>query len=121
MYWSIFNCEVLSSSSSLSVVKMRERLGSFISCVVILGLHTGGPRTTWFLLIKGGFVLVGFQELVSRVEASLEEISSPQWQRKQVYSMRKRLRHDMIGDNPIYQLFVSGSRTGCGVPWGIGI
>ena len=82
---------------------------------MILGLHAGGPRTTWFLLIKGGFVFVGFQELVSRVEANLEEISSPQRQRKRkrVYGMRKRLRRDMIGDNPIYQLFVSGSSTGC--------
>ena len=91
---------------------MREILGSFISCVVILGLHIGGPHTMWFLLIEGGFVFVGFQELVSSVEASLEEISSPQGQRKRVYSMRKRLRRNMIGDNPIYQLFVSGSSTG---------
>ena len=96
----------------LLVVEMREILGSFISCVVILELHIGGPQTMWFLLIEGGFVFVGFQELVSRVEASLEEISSPQRQRKRVYSMRKRLRRDMIGDNLIYQLFVSGSSNG---------
>ena len=50
---------------------------------------------------------------MSRVEASLEEILSPQRQRKRVYSLQKRLRCDMIGDNPIYQLFVSGSSTGC--------
>ena len=67
----------------------------------------------FFVFIKVGFVFVGFQELVSRVEACLEEILSPQRQRKRVYSMRKRLRRDMIGDNPIYQLFVSGSSTGC--------
>ena len=103
----------MSCSSSLLVVELREIPGSFISRVVILGLYAGGPRTTWFLLIKGSFVFVGFQELVSRVEASLEEISSPQRQRKRVYCMRKRLRRDMIGDNPIYQLFVSGSNTGC--------
>ena len=33
---------VLSCSSSLLVVEMREFLGSFISRVVLLGLQTGG-------------------------------------------------------------------------------
>ena len=60
MYWSSFNCEFCLLHPLLLVVEMREILGSFISCVMILGLHTGGPRTTWFLLIKGGFVFVGF-------------------------------------------------------------
>ena len=46
------------------------------------------------------------------VEVSLEELSSPQRQRKRVYSLRKRPRRDMIGDNPIFQLFVSGSSSG---------
>ena len=80
---------------------------------MIFGVHPGGRRVYVISLVKMNFVFVGFQELVSRVEASLEEISSPQRQRKRVYSLRKRLRRDMIGDNPIYQLFVSGSSTGC--------
>ena len=46
------------------------------------------------------------------VETSLEGVPGPQRQRKRVYSPRNRLRRDMVGDNPIYQLFVSGSSTG---------
>ena len=58
-------------------------------------------------------VFVGNQDLVNRVEVSLEEVRTPQRQRGRVYSSRNRLRRDMIRDNPIYQLFVSGSSTGC--------
>ena len=57
-------------------------------------------------------MVLGLQELVGRVEASLDELSLPQRQLKRLYSLRKRLRRDMIGDNPIFQLFVSGSSTG---------
>ena len=60
----------------------------------------------------GVVLFVGFQELVSRVETSLEGVAAPQRQRRRVYSSRHRLRRDMVGDNPIYQLFVSGSSTG---------
>ena len=60
----------------------------------------------WFL------VVLGFQELVILVETSLEGIALPQRQRRRVYSSRHRLRRNMFGDNPIYQLFVSGSSTG---------
>ena len=49
---------------------------------------------------------------MARVETSLEGVPGPQRQRKRVYSPRNRLRRDMVGDNPIYQLFVSGSSTG---------
>ena len=49
---------------------------------------------------------------MNRVEASLDELSSPQRQRKRVYSLGKRLRCDMISGNSICQLFVSGSKTG---------
>ena len=56
--------------------------------------------------------LVGFQELVSRVEASLEEARTPHRQRTRAYSSRNRLRRDMLKDTPIFELFVSGSSTG---------
>ena len=46
------------------------------------------------------------------VKTSLEGVPGPQRQRKRVYSPRNRLRRDVDGDNPIYQLFVSGSSTG---------
>ena len=56
--------------------------------------------------------VIGFQELVSRVEVSLEEARTPHRQRTRVYSSRNRLRRDMLKDNPIFELFVSGSSTG---------
>ena len=61
---------------------------------------------------KWCLMFVGFQELVSRVETSLEGVVAPQHQRRGVNSSRNRLRRDMVGDNPIYQLFASGSNTG---------
>ena len=75
----------------------------------------GGVRLVFkcsLLLRYSCLVFLGFQELVARVETSLEGTLRPQRQRRRVYSPRNRLRRDMIGDNPIYQLFVSGSSTG---------
>ena len=58
------------------------------------------------------YLFSGFQELVAWVETSLEGAPGPQRQRKRVYSPRNRLRRDLVDDNPINQLFVSGSSTG---------
>ena len=66
----------------------------------------------WLASCYGCLWFPGFQELVARVETRLEGTPGSQRQRKRVYSARNRLRRDMIGDNPIYQLFVSGSSTG---------
>ena len=88
----------------------------------------------WLALYYRYLWFSGFQELVARVETSLEGAPGPQRQRKRMYSPRNRLRRDMVGDTPIYQLFVSGSSTGSdklvllqnlssgcvdGVAWGI--
>ena len=42
----------------------------------------------------------------------MEGVTTPQRQRRRVYSARNPLRRDMVEDNPIYQLFVSGSSPG---------
>ena len=55
---------------------------------------------------------VGFQELASQAETSFEGVAAPQRQRRRVWSSQNRLRRDMVGDHPIYQLFVNGSSTG---------
>ena len=56
--------------------------------------------------------VVGFQELVERMEQSLEGVSPVPQQPKRTYSARNRLRREMVGDHPVYSLFVSGSSTG---------
>ena len=66
----------------------------------------------WLALYYRYMCFSGFQELVARVETSLDGVPGPQRQLKRVYSPRNRLRRNMVGDNPIYQLFVSGSSTG---------
>ena len=66
----------------------------------------------WLALYYRYVYFPGFQELVARVETRLEGVLGPRRQRKRVHSPRNRLRRDMVGDNPIYQLFVSGSSTG---------
>ena len=48
------------------------------------------------------------------MEQSLEGASSVNRQPKRTYSARYRLRREMIGDHPVYSLFVSGSSTGAG-------
>ena len=55
--------------------------------------------------------VVGFEELVSRMEASLEK-AGPTRRRVRTYSARKRLRKDMVKGNPVFELFVTGSSTG---------
>ena len=66
----------------------------------------------WLALYFRYLWFSGFQELVAWVETSLEGAPGPQRQRKRVYSPRNRLRRDLVDDNPINQLFVSGSSTG---------
>ena len=81
----------------------------------------------WLALYYRYVYFPEFQELVARVETSLEGVPGPQRQRRRVYSPRNRLRRDMVGDNPIYQLFVrqivllQNLSSGCvdGVTWGI--
>ena len=46
------------------------------------------------------------------MEASLEEARTPHRQRTRAYSSRNRLRQDMLKDNPIFEVFVSGSSSG---------
>ena len=56
--------------------------------------------------------VVGFQELVERMEKSLEGVPPVYQQPKRKYSARNSLRREMVGDHPVYSLFVSGSSTG---------
>ena len=51
------------------------------------------------------------QELVSRMETSLENAATG-GRPPQKYSSRHRLRKDMVGEHPIFRLFLSGSSTG---------
>ena len=51
---------------------------------------------------------------MTRMENSLEGLTSSRDKPKQ-YSARSRLRRSMVGDDPVYSLFVSGSSTG--FPW----
>ena len=51
------------------------------------------------------------QELVSRMETSLENATTTERPPKK-YSSRHRLRKDMVGEHPILSLSVSGSGTG---------
>ena len=46
------------------------------------------------------------------MEKSLEGVSPLIHGRKRVYSARHHLRREMVGDHPVYSLFVSGSSTG---------
>ena len=58
-----------------------------------------------------GCDVLGFQELIFRVENSLEGPVASRNKRRQ-YSTLNLLRRDMVGDNPFYSLFVSESSTG---------
>ena len=55
--------------------------------------------------------VAGFEELLSRVETSLEGAGSSR-RRTHVYSSRDRLRRNMVANHPVFELFVSGSSTG---------
>ena len=55
--------------------------------------------------------VVEFEELVTRVEASLEQ-ASPSRRRTRAPSSRSRLRRSMVKDHPVFELFVSGSSSG---------
>ena len=55
--------------------------------------------------------VVEFEELVTRVEASLEP-ASPSRRRTRAPSSRSRLRRSMVKDLPVFELFVSGSSSG---------
>ena len=57
------------------------------------------------------FVFVEFEELVTRVEMSLENVS-PSRRRSRPQNLRNRLRRSMIKDHPVFELFVSGSSSG---------
>ena len=67
---------------------------------------TGGVS---FPLLRNVFVVSEFEELIRRMEMTLDDASRS---RKRVYSLRNRLRRDMVAGNPIFELFVSGSSTG---------
>ena len=51
------------------------------------------------------------QDLVSRMESSLEAVALRETPVKK-YSSRHHLRKDMVGDHPIFSLFVSGASDG---------
>ena len=55
------------------------------------------------------FVVTQFEELIRRMEVTLDEASRG---RKRVYSSQNRLRRDMVAGHPIFELFVSGSSSG---------
>ena len=59
--------------------------------------------------VEAMFVVTEFEELIKRMEATLDEASRS---RKRVYSPRNRLRRDMVAGHPIFELFVSGSSSG---------
>ena len=54
-------------------------------------------------------VVVGLEELLNRVESTLEGAFPGE---KRVYSSGIRLRRDMEANQPVFELFVSGSSTG---------
>ena len=59
--------------------------------------------------VEGILVVTEFEELIRRIEMTLEDASR---NRKRVYSPRNRLRRGMVAGHPIFELFVSGSSTG---------
>ena len=56
-------------------------------------------------------LFLGMQDLVSRMETSFDAATSRAPSVKK-YSSRHRLRKDMVGDHPVYSLFVSGLSSG---------
>ena len=62
------------------------------------------------LVVLYCFVIV-FEELVNRVETSLENACVSR-RRTRTYSARNRLRRDMVKGHPVFELFVTGSSTG---------
>ena len=64
-----------------------------------------------FMFIACFIVFAEFEELVARVETSLEQ-ASPSRRRTRVVSSRNRLRRSMVIDHPVFELFVSGSSSG---------
>ena len=55
--------------------------------------------------------VVEFEELVVRVETSLENVS-PSRRRSRPQNPQKRLRRSMVKEHPAFELFVSGSSSG---------
>ena len=55
--------------------------------------------------------VVEFEELVTRVETSLENVS-PSRRRSRPQNLRNRLRRSMVKDHPVVEQFVSGSSSG---------
>ena len=55
--------------------------------------------------------VVEFEELVTRVETSLENVS-PSRRRSGPQNLRNRLRRSMVKDHPVFEQFVSGSSSG---------
>ena len=55
--------------------------------------------------------VVEFEELVTRVETSLENVS-PSRRRSRPQNPQKRLRRSMVKEHPAFELFVSGSSSG---------
>ena len=56
--------------------------------------------------------VVEFEELVTRVEASLENVSPARRRPPRPQNVRNRLRRSMVKDHPIFELFVTGSSSG---------
>ena len=69
----------------------------------------GRVRHWLFALYLFVVLVLEFQVLVERMEQRLEVAISTSRRHKRTYSSRRRLRRDMVGDHPVYSLFVSGS------------
>ena len=55
--------------------------------------------------------VIEFEELVTRGETSLENVS-PSRRRSRPQNLRNRLRRSMVKDHSVFELFVSGSGSG---------
>ena len=74
----------------------------------MLGLSVISDLYSWIECLS---FVVEFEELVTRVEASLEQ-ASPSRRRTRAPSLRKRLRRSIVKDIPVFEHFVSGSGSG---------
>ena len=75
----------------------------------VVMLLFGRVRHWLFALYLFVVLVLEFQVLDERMEQRLEVAISTSRRHKRTYSSRRRLRRDMVGDHPVYSLFVSGS------------
>ena len=80
---------------------------SYCDCVLFQPSFVG-----WFPCnFRLCFVFVGLQDLVARMETSLEKAATS-GQRVREYSSRQHLRKYMVGDHQVLSVFVSGASSG---------